>query len=109
MTATVFYWLGAAISITGGLAVLAVLFWLVGGLLLLAAPRMLRIGLYVIRLQNWRYWNARMEKEGLIVMPTFYREQVAKRKPRTMKDFNDLDRAADAHEQAQRSKEANHD
>ena len=88
------YWLGAAVALAGALAALAALFWLIGSVLLVAGTYMLRRGLQVIRLSNWYYWNERMSREGLISMQTFYREQAAIHRPKTLEDFERLDAAS---------------
>ncbi|MBO9679517.1 MAG: hypothetical protein J7556_14845 [Acidovorax sp.] len=93
------YWLGAAVAFAGALAALAALFGIIGRLLLMAGTYMLRRGLQVIRLSNWYYWNERMSREGLISMQTFYREQAAIHRPKTLQDFERLDESARAHGQ----------
>lgn len=95
MSATMFYWLGSALALASGLAVVGLAFFGAGWLLLQAAAYMLRNGLHIIRLSNWRYWNDRMQKEGLICMNEFYREQVRVHKPKSLEDFHALDQAAD--------------
>lgn len=100
MTDAMFYWLGSAVALFGGLIVAALLVAFAGWLLLRAAVYMLANGLHVIRLQNWRYWNDRMQKEGLIVMQKFYQEQVKIHKPKSLQDFDELDRAATKNEQS---------
>lgn len=106
MTETMIYWLGSAAAIAGGLAVVGALFLIVGWLVIQAAAYMLRNGLHVIRLSNWMYWNNRMHKEGLICMQKFYREQVAIHKPKSLEEFQTIDRAADDHAMEESRKQA---
>lgn len=84
---SIFYWTGAAVSVAASLAVLAGALWLAGGLFINAGDRMLRAGLRVVYIANWRYWMARMNQEGITVMSKFYAEEVAKRKPKTPSEF----------------------
>jgi hypothetical protein len=99
MSNEILYWMGVAVAFCGGLIVLGALFLLAGWFAALAAAYMLRKGLHIIRLSNWRYWNERMHKEGLICMQKFYIEQVAIHKPKSLEDFSNLDQAATRHEQ----------
>lgn len=105
MDNTILYWLGSAVALTGGMLLTAAILLAAGWVMLQAAVYMLRNGLHIIRLSNWRYWNDRMQKEGLIVMQQFYREQVAIHRPKSLQEFDAVDRSATAHEQEQRAKE----
>ena len=83
------YWIGAACAVATSLAALAGAFWLVGGLLINAGDRMLRSGLRIVHIANWRYWSARMNHEGITIMPRFYAEEVRKRNPRTPQQYEE--------------------
>jgi hypothetical protein len=89
-TQIVSYAVGAAAVLTALAAVLAVLLFCVEYL----ARRLLRSILTTHRLQTVRYWTARMEEEGLTIIQKEYREMVKARNPRTIKEFKDIDKAA---------------
>lgn len=103
MSDTAIYAIGAAVSIAAGCALAAGLVMVAAVLVKQACVYLLRYGLTFIRLCNWYYWNERMTREGLITMQTFYREQVALRKPKTLDDFDALDTAARNKEQEERA------
>lgn len=90
----VFQWLG----ILGAIGILLGFSYLVGALAALVGNYMLTQSLRVVRLANWRYWNARMQKEGLIAMSKFYQEQVAVRKPKTIAEWSAVDRDTEGKE-----------
>lgn len=101
MIDTAIYYAGYAAFIAGGGVIVAALLALSGLLVGQASVYLFRKGLMFIRLRNWYYWNERMSREGLITMQTFYREQVAIHKPKTLHDFEAMDRAAADHERAE--------
>lgn len=101
MIDTAIYYSGYVAFIAGGGVIVAALLALSGLLVGQASVDLFRKGLMFIRLCNWYYWNERMAREGLISMQTFYREQVAIHKPKTLDDFNAIDMAARAQEQAE--------
>lgn len=86
------YGAGVVVAVIGGLLALALVFAIVGRILLAAATYMLRNGLSVIRLSNWLYWNRRMHDEGLVAMQRHYKELVAKQKPKDLADWDGVDR-----------------
>lgn len=51
--------------------------------------------LRVAQLATVRYWVNRMEKEGLTVCRAEYRRMVAERKPRTAREFESVEQAAE--------------
>lgn len=87
MIDTAIYWLGVLMAVAAATALLGGAFWLAGGLLIVGGDRMLRAGLRMVQIANWRYWCDRMTREGLMVMPRFYADEVKKRGPRTPSDF----------------------
>jgi len=83
------------------LAALAGLFWFTAGLFIKMGDAMLRNGLRIVRISNWRYWSARMEREGITAMRKFYVERVTQRKPHTASEFVDVEREADQKESSE--------
>lgn len=92
MTDFVFWWLGAAlvglasIALTGVFMLVA--YWLSGN----AAKYLASF----VRFSTARYWVARMEKEGLTVMQKEYRRMVREKKPKSPRDFYQVEADAGA-------------
>lgn len=55
-----------------------------------------------VRITTARYWIARMEREGLTFPQTEYRRMVAERKPKSVRDFGQLESDEEARLRAQK-------
>lgn len=91
----VLYIVGAAFAVSLALAALGALFWAAGQLCLVGGNHLLTNGLRTIRITNWRYWSRRMQDEGITTMPAAYRELVAQRQPKTVAQWEEVDRESE--------------
>lgn len=82
-TQTIIWWTGAVFS----MALLAALSLLLAYVILKCAIGMWHRTLRMMQLSTARYWVDRMEREGLTVCRKEYRRMVAKRKPKTVEDY----------------------
>lgn len=98
MPDTAMYWLGTAVATVCSIALVAAAAVLALWALFYASNRLLTEGLRTIRIANWRYWNDRMLREGLISMPRFYSALVAERQPKTVPEWQSVDREAELKE-----------
>lgn len=92
------WWAGALVWI----AVFTITTVALAGVALWFSGRMAKNLMEFVRFATARYWVDRMEKEGLTFPQAEYRRMVAERKPKSVREFLDLNSEEEKRQQAQK-------